>query len=513
MMAKPPLILRVADYAPDMPDYMNQQSDNVLNVIPRTPTSYGPLSSPAVFSGALGTRCQGAYFGLDSAGNVNGFAGDSIDLWHLVAGSQNWVNISKSAGTYNIASDEQWKATLYGTRIVFTNIADPAQSFLLGVSSAFSDLASAAPKARYCATVRSFMVFANTSDPIYGSQPQRVWWSANGDPTNWPTPSSQLAAQYESNFQDLLGDNGWIQGIVGNLGTADAAIFMEHGIWRMVFSGAPAVFDFFIAEGVRGTPSPGSIAQLGTLVYYLGEDGFYAFDGTQSMPIGANKVDKTFFADLDQNYLYLVSAAIDPINKLYLVAYPGAGHNGTSCNKLLMYNWQLQKWSPSIPLPNGGIELIARAISFGYTLDQLYTVLGYSLDNLPFPLDSRIWTGGNLLLGLFDNTHKLNFFTGSALAATVDTSEIQPIAGGVTRIFNTRPICDGSAIPSVALATRNRQSDAVSFGTAIPMNVLGTAPQRALGRYIRAEITVPAGAAWTNLSGVELEGAPAGVRN
>lgn len=513
------MILRVADYAPDMPDYMSGQSDNVMNVIPRTPTSYGPLSSPAAFSGALSTRCQGAYFGIDSSGNVNGFAGDSKNLWRLTAAtSPTWSNVSKSNNAYSISNADQWKATLYGTRVIMTNLADPVQSFILGTSSTFADLIVTAnpPKAKFCAVVKSYLVLANTSDATYGSQPQRVWWSRNGNPTSFDDPgaaaTAQLAAQYETSYQDLLGDGGQIVGVVGNLGNADGAIFMDHAIFRMLWVGnAQGIFQFQPAQGVRGCAAGGSIAQLGALVYYLGEDGFYVFDGAEARPIGANRVDKSFFQDLDQQYTGNISSAIDPINKLYIILYPGSGHAGANCNKMLIYNWQLDKWSSAIPIP-AGAELIARALSFGYTLDQLYTILGYTLDTLPFPLDSRVWTGGSLLLSIFDTAHKLNFFTGSALAASVDTSEMQPNPLGVTRFRNARPIIDGSATPSVSLGVRNRQTDTPSFTGAVAMNSIGTCPQRALGRYARGRITVPAGATWTNLSGVELEGEPAGAR-
>lgn len=510
-----PVFFPAASYGPDMPDYNDEHTDTVLNVIPRTPKTYGPLNSPAVFSSAaLAKRCQGAFFGLDSSGNVNGFAGDAKDLYQMTAASSStWTVVSKSAAAYGISAGDQWEAALYQQRVVITNIADPVQSFLLGTDTKFSDMivTSNAPKAKFVATIKSFLVLGNTSDAIYGAQPQRVWWSRNGNPTSFDDPTSAIAAQFETSYQDLLGDYGQIQGIVGNLGTADGAVFMEHAIWRMIFSGSPDVFQFFVAEGVRGTPASGSIAQLGAMVYYLGEDGFYVFDGTNSRPIGVNRVDKTFFADLDQQYFGSISAAIDPINRLYLVAYPGAGHVGANANKLLIYNWAIDRWSTALPL-QAGFELIFRALSFGYTLDQLYTILGYTLDNLPYPLDSRVWTGGSLLLGLFDTGHKLNFFTGSSLAATIDSSEQQPSPGKLTRVFYTRPIIDGSATPSVAVAARNRQVDPITFNVAVPMNSIGSAPQRAVGRYIRTETTIPAAQSWTHYSGVELEGKPAGVR-
>jgi hypothetical protein len=129
-------------------------------------------------------------------------------------------------------------------------------------------------------------VVGNTTDGTFGPQPQRVWWPAIDDPTNWPTPGTSAAAAVQSDYQDLVGDAGWVQGIVGNLGTADGAVFQERAVIRMQYVGPPAIFAFSTAEGVRGTPAPGSLVQVGNLVYYLGEDGFYVFDGSQSMPIG-----------------------------------------------------------------------------------------------------------------------------------------------------------------------------------------------------------------------------------
>ena len=510
-MALKPLILPVSEFAPDMPDYRDEASSNAMNVIPRTPKSYGPLAAPSIYSNALKKKCQGAYFGVDSGGNINGFAGDANDLYNLTVSSTGWTIVSSSPGAYSIASSDLWQFCLFGINVIATDYADAIQSFTLGTSTAFAALAAAAPKARFACVSKSFLVVADTNDPVFGQQHQRVWWCANGDPTNWPTPGSALAAQYESDFQDLLGDGGFIKGIVGNLGNADLLIFQERAVFRGVWVGGPNVFDFFPMEGVRGCPASGSIAQLGGVVYYLAQDGFYVNDGGQSIPIGANKVDKTFYADLDQNYFGSISAAIDPFNKLYIVFYPGAGHAGSNCNKMLIYNWQLQRWSEAIPFANGG-ELIARALSFGYTLDQLYTVLGYFLDTLPAPLDSRLWTADNVLLGAFDSNHALNAFTGAPLPATVDTSEFQATDGMVTKFINTKPIVDGNVIPSVSLGVRNRQVDTPSFGTPIAMDALGNSPQRAVGRYARARITIPSSSSWTNISGVELEGVPAGVR-
>jgi hypothetical protein len=340
------MFVPVAEYTPDQPDFLNPGSGTVRNCLPRTAQSYGPMPSLAPYSSALAARCQGGYAFQDGGGNVNVFVGDAATLYRLTAGSTAWTDVSK-AGGYTTAPDQRWSSVLFGSHVVMTNYTDPIQSFVLGSSAAFADLAAAAPKARHLAVVRDWLVAGNTVDGAFGPQPQRVWWSAIDDPTNWPTPGTSGAAAVQSDYQDLVGDAGWVQGIVGNLGTADGAVFQERAIVRMSYVGPPAIFSFATAEGARGTPAPGSIAQLGAVVYYLGEDGFYAFDGSSSRPIGANKIDRTFFADLDPSYFHRISAAVDPASKVCFWAYPGIGNNGGNPNRLLAYHWALDRFTLS----------------------------------------------------------------------------------------------------------------------------------------------------------------------
>lgn len=592
MPAQAPLVLPAVPFAPDMPAFDPNSSQTVLNVIPRTPKSYGPMSSPVVFSGALRERCQGACAYLDSSGNVNIFAGDGADLYQLDATTApNFSTVSKVTGThpYTISADGRWVWSLFGQRVIATDFDDPMQSFVLGTSTDFTDLAAGgvlaltvvggsgytngtgyaltasggggsgfggtvdvvsgaltngkitnpgenytsaptiavpsgagsgtggsitassvamiAPQARYAALVQGFLVVGNTYDLTDGNEPQRVWWCALNDPTNWPTPGTLTAAEYQSDYNDLFGDGGWIQAVVGNLGTANGAVIMEHAVWRMLYVGPPAVFDFFPALGVKGCPAPGSVVQLGNLVYYLGEDGFYSFDGTNAQPIGAQRVDKWFWANVDQTNLFRIIGAVDPINKLVIWAAPFLGNTHGNPDHLIIYNWLIDRWSVAAVT----METLTRVLTLGYTLDELYTVLGYTLDDLPFSLDSRVWTGGNLVLSSFDTNHKLNFFNGNPPEATIDTAEVQPFPGRRALVKNSRPLVDGGT-PSVAVGMRQRLEDAVVYGTPSALNALGTCPLRANGRYLRAEVTIPAGATWTHCEGVELDVTPGGIR-
>lgn len=500
--------LEAKEWRPDLPSLGSGYSVNVLNVLPRTANTYGPFPSfMAYATSSLPVRVFGAVAILDSGDNVNTFAGTAGNLYLMTVAGPTFSNVSKSAGAYHVGQDESWSFALFGDNVIATNIGDPIQSFVCETSTKFADLSADAPKARYVAVVKGWLFAANTFDATDGAVPWRVWWSAYNDPTSWPIPGTSAAAAAQSDFNDIVGQGGWIQGLVGNLGTADAAVFFEHAVWRVVYSGPPTVFTFSPAEGVRGTPAPGSIVQLGALVYYLGEDGFYVFDGTTSIPIGANKVDRTFFADLDPNYVFRMTSAVDPVNKMILWSYAGSGNNQGTPNRIIVYNWFTQTWA----IANVEQELIFRSLTFGYSLDGLDTVSS-SLDALPFSLDSRAYTGGALLLSGFDISHTLGYFSGSAMAPTVDTEEVQPFLGQRSFVRNARPLVDGNVTPSIAIGTRTTVESTVTFTNPSAMNSLGWCPIRASGQYARARITLPAAQTFTHIQGVEVDGDPAGYR-
>jgi hypothetical protein len=432
-----------------------------------------------------------------------------------------------------------------------------------------------------------------------------VHWCGINDPTSWPTPGTSTAIAAQSDFQDLPGPHGEIMGLVGNLGSVDLAIFMERAVFRAFYVGSPDIFSFQAAEGLRGCPAPNSIVQLGNIVYYLGEDGFYAFDGTTSVPIGAQKVDKTFWTDLDQSFMERIVGAVDPISRVVFWAYPGAANVNGNPNRILAFNWLINRWSIS----EVECELIARILSFGFTLDDLsflstssvsgeslgsgdgtktsfsgtlanvpvkpqtvtvtagsvtvtdsagtwpssslvgtgissgsidydsgawavdystapasaatisasYTYGTQSLDALPASLDSRLWTGGKILMAGFDTDHKLAFFTGENLAPTVETTEVEAFPSEsrmgmrIGIVTSARPAVDGGS-PSVSVATRNRLEDAPKYGSAIALNSVGECPQRVSGRYVKAQITLPADSGFSHIQGVDLTVVPSGMR-
>jgi hypothetical protein len=414
----PAITLPFAEWMPDQFRLGSPGAAVITNVVPLTPTSYGPIALAAIYtSTGLTDRVLGTYTLRDAAGNVKVFAGDATKLYVLQAGSTAWTDVSRFGGPPYAGSpwpDTLWSFTSFGQRIIACNYSDDTQTYLNGTDLFFSQLDSLAPRAKYCEAVGDFVMLANTFDGTDGTQPQRVWWCSIGDPTSWPTPGGTTAIQTQSDFQDLQQtDLGEITGLVaGPLPTASATIFCRNGVYAALYVGSPAIFSFKVIDGVPGCLSPRSIVKrritaggvTSGVIYYRGDDRcFYAFNGTSALPIGANRVDRFVQNEIDPSLESTVLGTIDPVKKLIYWAYSTVG--STVYNRMVAFNWDVNRWS-YIDLTNNTIEWITQSASIGYTLDGL-DATGYNMDTLPYSLDSEVWAGGAPVIAVFNSAHRL----------------------------------------------------------------------------------------------------------
>lgn len=482
------------EWLPDQPDLANPGAITAKNVIPFN-GGYLPFKALSLQTNALAARVRGAISARDNDNNVYYYAGTETKLYELVASTFN----DESGAAYSTANDDNWEFAIYQSQVIATNYADPVQEITVGggASGAFADLFTSTnkPKARHCATVGRFLVLGNTNDTTDGQRPFRVWWSAIDDITDMDPDAAT-----QSDYQDIA-DGGWVRKIVG--GVEYGVIFQERKISRMTYVGSPLIFDIQPVDESRGTQIPGSVIGYGRNVFFIAEDGFYRFDGQASYPIGDGKVDRTFWDEFDIANKKFVSAAIDPTHKLVIWSYPGTGNTGGQPNKMIIYNWAEGKWAEVDGA--GGIDIVTSALTQGYTLDTLDTV-GTDIDNastFPVSFDADFWKGGARRLSAFDSTHKLGFFTGSNLAATIDTGEAQLISGKRCVVTGVYPLIDGGT-PTIRTAVRNRQIDAASFSTSVTINSAGWCPARAEGRYHRARLEIPASNSWSFAQGIEV---------
>lgn len=496
--------LRFGPFLPDLPDYNSPGSDTITNVLPVT-NGYAPMKALSALSGALDDTPKGHFSVVDTSGNVTTFAGDDTKLYKQDAADLTWDDVSKVGG-YNLTATDYWDFTQFGNFVIAVNLQDPPQVWELGVSTVFADLGGSPPQAKYVATVKDFLFLAyldesGTIDP-YG-----VRWSAAGDHTLWPTIGSDTAIANQSDRQTLEAQFGEITGLVVGLQGGDAAIFQERGIQRTLFTGSPFFFSFDQIEGSRGTVAPNGIVQIGGYVFYLSVDGYYAFDGVNSRPIGQQMVDRTFFEQIAAgggDFLKVFGVA-DPARKLIYWFYPAEGAATDTANATLVYSWDIQEWSSG-----DGYEVLfaSNALSNGFTLETLDNI-STNLDLLPASLDSPIWQGGDLRIGAWNSDNKFATFDGANLQALLDTRETQ--ISQQDRLVFVRELwphfenSDDSSM-AMALGCRYSTNDAISYSGFTAPNSMGFSPTRKTARFARVRARLTAGTTWDFVQSCDIIG-------
>jgi hypothetical protein len=329
-------LLSYGEWKPDLSDYEAATSQNVINVLPRG-DGYGPFPSLTALSASLGSQCRGAFVAHKTDGSVTIFAATATDLFIMDNTIFAWNKVSKAGGPYSsVSSGDQWRFGQFNNLVIAVQANAPPQFYDVTTSTAFADLAGSPPQARYIDIVGRFVVLSGLL-----SNPYRVQWSGLNDvngPTSW-TPGLNSA-----DFQDLP-DGGIVRGVAG--GEA-GIILQDSAIRRMTYvPGSPVIFQIERIAQDKGLFGPYSIIRAGERVFFFSTQGFHRIDpGGFPTPIGRERVDRTFFADLDRNNLQLFIGAADPRNSRVFWAYKSANGTANQFDKILAYDWVLDRFTP-----------------------------------------------------------------------------------------------------------------------------------------------------------------------
>lgn len=327
-------LLPFGQWLPDTSDYESQtQSKTVQNVYPRA-DGYGPWPDFASFSQALPAACRGAFYALNSDGTITIFAGTSNKLYQLNNSTFAWTDVSLGGSTYSaLGSTSNWQFAQTGNLVFATQANAVLQVFTLGVSSAFANAAGSPPQAAYISVVGRFLVLSGLL-----SQPYRIQWSGLN---NYNASTSWDNTTLGSNFQDFP-DGGVVRGVAGGeFGT----IFQDQAIRRMAYVGGSVIFQIERVTQDLGLFAPYSIVRSGASIYFYSSQGFFKIDpGGFPEPVGRERVDRTFFADLDRGNLQLLQGASDPRTTRVYWAYKSVSGVANAYDKILGYDKVLDRW-------------------------------------------------------------------------------------------------------------------------------------------------------------------------
>ena len=324
-------------YAPDLSDYQGSNTRSLLNVVPRA-DGYGPFPSLAAISASLGAQCRGAFAAYKTDASVVVFAATATDLYLMSNTTFLWSKVSLAGGYSALSAGDMWVFRQFNNLVFATQANAVLQVFNVATSSAFANALGNPPQARYMDVVGRFLVLTGLL-----SNPNRVQWSGLNDVNS---ANSWTAGLNSSDLQDLS-DGGFCRGIAGG----ETGIILQDTIIRaMVYlPGSPIVFQIRkIAEEI-GMYAPYSLVRSGSTIFFYSLKGFHRIDpGGVPVPIGRERVDRTFFTDLDAANLQLFQGIADPRSSRVLWAYKSVNGVVNQFDKVLCYDPVLDKFTPIV---------------------------------------------------------------------------------------------------------------------------------------------------------------------
>jgi hypothetical protein len=482
------------EWLPDQPPHLNPGANVATNVYYAL-NSYKRFPSLVSYSSnTVSTNATGGGSFRDGSNNVFNFVSTATDIFQLSGGA-----FTSRKGSLTSTSTDFFTFTQFGNYVIASNGKDAPQYYLMGTSTNFANLSSivtsgSLPTFRVSGVIRDFFVTGNQAN-----NSNRVQWSGINDLTTW-NPGTKNA-----DFQDLAGSGGQIVAITsGEFGY----VFRQNQIVRMDFVGGSTVFRFSVISPNRGAVYGQTVTQDNRQVFFYADDGFFQINGDQIIPIGAEKVNRFFDADLNKAFSDKIVAAVDPFNQLALWLYPSIQNiNNTTgiCDRLIIYNYATKKWS----LAESNSSFIFAQFVGAYTV-ELMDIISQNLEDINAALDTDFWSGGQRFLGAIDNNFKAAIYSGSENISEIETKEMEVFPGSKSNIVAVRPIVDCST--NVVVKFRDKLADSLTETTASATNTSGLNPVRANGRYVRANVKVPSGTLFTHAQGIDIIANRSGYR-
>lgn len=479
-------ITSFGEWRPDISDYQSTTTRDVQNVIPRG-DGYGPFPSLAALSASLGSPCRGAFTAYRSDGSIAIFAATDTDIFLLNNTDLTWTKVSKGGGPYSaVSSGELWCFKQFNNLVIVVQANIVAQVYDIVVSTEFDDLDGNPPQARYIDIVGRFAVLSGLL-----SAANRIQWSGLNDING---PDSWTPGLNSSDFQDLP-DGGACRGVAGG---EYGVILQDNAIRRMTYvPGSPVIFQIDRIAQDKGVFGPYSVIRHGETVLFYSTQGFQRVDpGGVPTPIGRERVDRAFFADLDKSSLQLFVGAADPRSSLAFWAYKSVNGTEGQFDMILCYDKNLDRFTP---LKVAGEYLLPLAQP-GLTLEAL-GLLYPNLDSMTQSLDSFA-SAATPEIAVFSPSNVLSFFRGPNLEARLETAE-QGTDGRRIKFKGFRPITDAPSVFGTASMRETPQAVPVFTDESAINPETGRCDFVISTRYSRAQVRIPEGTDWSFIAGIE----------
>lgn len=468
------------------------------NVIPH-PNGYGPF--PSLYVSANAQALPGAPRGVFSVilddGTWEAYALTATGIYQLQA-DFSWTLIQ---GGFAVPAGFDWSALHFGSKFLFTNMADGLQSYDVQAGGAVSYIAAAGDP-EYVFTCANFVVALNCLDNLGNRNSRLIKTSGFNDQTNWTTDGAD--------YQALADGEKLVAGF--DLKNNTALILQRRALTLMTFGNATGGAQFSLTKVADGKGSVGarSCVSFDGRVFYADTDDFYMYTGDNVLTaqgtathgivsIGANEIAQWFLGMVDQGRYDEIQGAVDPLHKIVLWRYKRSIDSSDIVSEVMIgFEWQIQRWFTV----SEETSYLARLATVGVS----YNVATGTYDSQTLTYDDRFWAGNAPLFGALDATYKFGAFTGPSLEAHLTGNLANnPVSGKM--LWGTQ-ITD-ALVPSLEVGVKDKLSDAIFWTDAAVPAESGRTPLEARGLNIQFRQTIPAGdlgasgIGWTYTLGVD----------
>lgn len=449
-----------------------------------TPDGWGPY--PSLFSPSTATALPGAPRGVFSivlnAGSWQAY-GFTANEFYLLNSDFTWT--AAIASGYACPTGYDWSGLHFGNVLLFTNTVDGLRSYNVEAGGAVSYISAAGDPA-FVFSCANFVVALNCKDGSGNRDARLIKTSGFNDQTNWTTDGAD--------YQELADGENLLCGF--DLKQNTALLVQQRAFVLMQFGNAPGGAQFSLQKisNGRGAVNAKSCVSFDGVVFGLATDGFWKFDLTSGLKfIGANIVDKTFLAAVDQANFSLVQGAVDPIRRVVLWRYKRTIDGSTTVSQVAIgYEWEIDRWFTVTETSSYLTRLATVAVSYDSATG--------TYDSQTLTYDDLFWSGAAPLFGALDSSYKFSVRSGPSLAATLTTG----VAGAGVRMkfLWALPMTDAVSY-TLDIGVKDLLSDAIAFQGAASPTDGGRVPLEGQGLFYQMRIAIAAGDSWTYANAIE----------
>lgn len=436
--------------------------------------AYGPAPSLVVASTAtaLPAAPKGTLTAVTAGGAYKNFIMTSSAIYLLAADGS-----SSAIGTgYNLPAGDHWSSCQFGSKAIFSNTADGMLEYDIELGGAVTVI-SGAPKARVVRVVFD-VLFALDCDGE-----NKLMRNSDFNYSNWLT--GVAGYQPMADGEELVG--------IAEVSDGVALVMQRNAIRVLIRVADASLYQMRLLAANQGAVNPQCIVSVNGALYYIDVNGVHRAAPDGVVEIGQNKVNNWLLNRFGSNGLSTIEGAYDPVREVVRWRYTD-GSDDTIFTDSLDFDLRLGEF---VPITEATTAIFTTATS-GYTMEEL-DAFG-TMDTIAISLDDRFWFGGVPQLGALDETYKLGYFSGGALAFTCDTSTMA--LDKRTKITSLRPVTDSPDI-SVAIGMSDRLSDALTFDDAVTPDEDGICSMYSAGKNLRFRAAIPAASVWTYVRGFD----------